>query len=174
MGGAHRNVHEVALGERDRAVINVEDGIALQHVEPLIRFLMDMRPRPTADRDIHGQERVAAGCLDRRGEETESTGEEQTLRRRCSAYDEHVSIRTFRQIRTRRWRHLAWFVGRIAPRSIHVPLPLGPMPTGDRARGRAVRQCFGKLILEHLDVGDRIASSVARRWNRRRKNAVFS
>jgi hypothetical protein len=57
MGGAHGNVPEVALGERERAVIGVEGGIALQHVEPLIRFLMDMRPRPTADRNIHGQER---------------------------------------------------------------------------------------------------------------------
>ena len=66
VGGAHGDVHEVALGERERAVIDVEDGIALQYVEPLIRFLMDVRPRPTADRDIHGQERVATGCLDRR------------------------------------------------------------------------------------------------------------
>jgi hypothetical protein len=32
MGGAHGNVDEVALGERERAVIDVEDGIALEHV----------------------------------------------------------------------------------------------------------------------------------------------
>ena len=60
---------------------------------------MDMRPRPTADRDIHGQKRVAARGLDGGCEETKSTGVEQTLTRRCSAYDEHVGIRTFRQIR---------------------------------------------------------------------------
>src|SRR5687768_16550358 len=45
VGGAHGNVHEVALGERDRAVIDVKDGIPLEHVEPLIRILMDVRPR---------------------------------------------------------------------------------------------------------------------------------
>ena len=61
MGGAHGNVHEVALGEGDRAVIHVDDRIALLHVEPLIRFLMDVRRRPTADRDIHDQGRIAAG-----------------------------------------------------------------------------------------------------------------
>jgi hypothetical protein len=60
-------VHEVALGERERAVIDVDDGIALQHIEPLIRFLMHVRQRPTADRDIVVQERVTARCLDRRG-----------------------------------------------------------------------------------------------------------
>jgi hypothetical protein len=56
MGGTHGNVHEVALGKAERAVIDVEDGIALLHLEPLIRFLMDVRPRPTADLDVHGQE----------------------------------------------------------------------------------------------------------------------
>jgi hypothetical protein len=44
--GAHGNVHEVALGERERAIIDIDDGIALQQVEPLIRFLMDMGRRP--------------------------------------------------------------------------------------------------------------------------------
>ena len=75
-------VHEVALGERERSVINVDDGSALEHVEPLIRFLMDVRRRPTADWDNHDQERVAASCLDRRGEETNST--EHHVRLRCA------------------------------------------------------------------------------------------
>jgi hypothetical protein len=46
MGGAHGDVHEVALGEAEGAVIDVEDGIAVLHVEPLISFLMDVRRRP--------------------------------------------------------------------------------------------------------------------------------
>jgi hypothetical protein len=42
------------------------------------------------------KERVAAGCLDCRGEETEPTGEELSLGCRRSAYDEHIAVRTFR------------------------------------------------------------------------------
>jgi hypothetical protein len=111
---------------------------------------MDMRQRPTADWDIVVHERIAAGCLDRRGEETEHMiatpiGVDHTLARRCSAYDEHVGVRTFRQIRTRRRAHLAWFIGRIAPRSTHVS-PLSIRSLRDATRGHAVRQCFDKPI----------------------------
>ena len=74
VGGAHGDVHEVAFGERERTVIDVHNGIALEHVEPLIRCLMDVRRRPTADGDIYVKERVAAGCLVRRGEETYPIG----------------------------------------------------------------------------------------------------
>ena len=122
-GGTHGNVHEVAFGERERAVIEVDDGIALEHVEPLIRFLMDLRRRPTAEGDVHTPERVTASCLVRRGEETYSIGARpRTLGYRCGAYHEDVGVRVLAAD-----PHLALASAlpvhpRVAPRRAHVSL----------------------------------------------------
>jgi hypothetical protein len=55
---------------------------------------MDVRRRPTADRDVHDQGRIAAGCLIRCGEETHPIGADHSLGRRCGAYHEHIGVRS--------------------------------------------------------------------------------